>query len=265
MRLQPDQPAARVVFDPRGIHHRTIPARNLIEAVGNHAEQKNLSVAESLSIVKKLKTLDLVTGTTSLRAQGAVVQAFHGAAGYEASHTMPCQLVIGNQFPHALKRNGQLLNLNYLQRTLTLFGRCTWQRKLVNAIDLGLEWMPQDGRQHGFVSTFLDAVGAVLQGAQPSDAYRDYAKRRVAKLGELLEQARDEPFTVYDATLMLSGIYGEGLSGADVTRLQVDKEATSMLQEERVLVIESIREKDRVVPHAVVTGQLDNSIDGEEW
>ena len=265
MKLRPGQPAARVVFDPRGVHHKSIPAGNLAQAVGNHASQKSLSVAESLCIAKKLRTLEIANASTPLSGQGAVVQVFHGTAGYEACHTMPCQLVLNHQFPHALMLDGKMLNINYVQRTLTLFGRCTWQPRLVNAIDLGLEWTPQDGRQHGFVSTFLDAVQAVLHGEPPGDAYREYAKRRVRKLGELLEQAQDEPFTAYDASLLLSGLYGEGLTPVDVTRIQVDKETASTLQEEREVVIESIRQRDTVVPHAVATGELEKSIDCEEW
>jgi len=254
MKLQPGRPTDRVVFDPNGIHHKTIPAQNLIHSVANHERAKNMSVAESLYMMRKLKDIGAVRQSSSVLGQGAVLQAFHGKAGYEACHAMPCQLVVDHSFPHALKVDGKLLNASFLQRTLTLFGRCTWQPKIVNAIDAGLEWTPQDGRPAGFVSAYLDSVQAVLHGQSPSDAYRDYAKARVMTLRDLLDRVRDEPFNTYDATLLMSGLYR--MTSDDVRRLHVDAHTASEFELQRELVVETILQQDQVIPHEIVSGEL---------
>src|SRR6266850_2081716 len=138
--LTPGYSGKRLVFDRRGIHHKIIPARNLAHSVANHADQKNVSVAESLYIVERLKGLGAVQSSSVARSHRAVFQAFQGAAGYEACHTMPCQLVVDNRFPHVLSAGGNRLNPTFMQRTLDLFGRCTWQPAIVNVIDSALEW-----------------------------------------------------------------------------------------------------------------------------
>ena len=240
LKLKPDVPGQRRLhFDKDGLVHKTIPSKNLAESAANHAREKNLSVAESLCITKKLKDLGLVTAKTPVREHRAIVQTFSGKGGYEGCHTMPCQLVFDNQFPHALRFDSKLLNLTYLQRILMLSARCTWQPKIINEIDSALEWRnAEDRKQHGLVVDFIVSVKAVLDGEDPADAYRYYAQQRVELLREILERAHDEPFTVYDATMMMSNMEGGGAAPADLARLQADKYTISTFQNEYDLYLE---------------------------
>src|SRR4051794_29808546 len=71
MRLLPGVPGDRIVLDPRGIHHRTIPSKSFEHSVSNHAEVRKSTVAESLFVVEKLKGLGSVGPSTPVRVQGA--------------------------------------------------------------------------------------------------------------------------------------------------------------------------------------------------
>lgn len=263
--LKPGAVDRRLVFDPRGIHHKIIPSTSVTHSVSNHAKQKNLSVAESLYVARKLVTLGAARSQSTVSAHGAIFQAFHGnAGGNRACHTMPCQLVLDNQFPHVLRVGDKPLNGTFLQRTLTLFGRCTWQPPFVNTIDQALEWIPQDGRPFGFVSQYLDSVEAVIAGQDPRDAYWDFAKVKARKLTEVLEQTNDEPLTVHDAVL-LAGTEGSGLSPQELQQLQIEKADVNALQEQRAAVVQTLLDQDRIIPHAVLSGELQHAVDGELW
>jgi hypothetical protein len=239
MALRPGDSGRRLVLDPRGIHHHIIPSKNFAHSVANHAEQKNLSVAESLYIVERLTDLGAVGRQTVVRGQGAVMQAFHGAGGREAYHTRPCQLVLDNQFPHKLRdSSGRMFNTTFLHRTIQLFARCTWQPAVVNAIDQVLDWAPEAD----FVSLFLGSVNAVLAGTDAYDAYREFTWRKEHILHNILEQVQDEPLTLYDAMLLMGALTAPSGSDTAMTpqeleRLLADKDVLSNLQQQREIII----------------------------
>lgn len=270
MALKPDVPGqGRVFLDKDGLRHQTIPAKTLAEAAANHTEQKALSVAEALSITKKLKEIGLVRARTPVREHGAVIQTFQGKGGYQGCHTMPCQLVLDNQFPHALRLGGKLLNLTYIHRIVMLSGRCTWQPKIINDIDRAVEWrtaVDEDGPlQHGLVTDFIESVKGVLDGSSPLEAFRYYARQRVQYFDEALRLAYAEPLSMYDATMMMAAGPQGALGRADLIRLQTDRHTASRFQSDYVEVVEAIRQKDAIVPHIVATGELDKRIQAEDW
>lgn len=177
--LSPGDDGSRIILDPRGIHHRTIPSRNFAHTVANHAELRNLSAAEALYIIERLTALGAVGPETQVSEYGAVVQAFYGTAGREACHTMPCQLVLDDQFPHQLRNgDGQAFNTTFLHRTVQLFARCTLQPAVVNAIDKVLD----RSKESDFVTIYLGSVRAVPEPVGRAGAGRapDAVRRHVA-------------------------------------------------------------------------------------
>jgi hypothetical protein len=257
----------RIVLDPGGIHHKTIPSASFEHSVANHANLRNRSVAESLFIVERLADMGVVGPGTTVQGQGAIFQAFSGTGGREACHSLHCQLLLDNQFPHSLRDPaGKPLNYNFVSRVVQLFARCTLQPKVVNAIDQVLDWH----EDVDFVGTYKDAVRAVLDGNDPEDAFRDYTRVKAHTLSHLLEQVRDEPLTPYDAMLLM-GLLTEtpgsegAMTGQELERRLTDKEYLGRLQSEREQVIETYADRDRFTPHEVITGELKTTVQNEPW
>lgn len=131
MKLHPSGTGQRLILDPRGIHHKTIPARNFAQTVANHAEVRKVSIAESLFIVERLSDLGAISQGAVVSGQGAVFQSFHGTKGYEGCHSMPCQLMVNGIFPHQLRDgNGHTFNTTFLHRTINMCTRSRDRKKV---------------------------------------------------------------------------------------------------------------------------------------
>jgi hypothetical protein len=179
---------------------------------------------------------------------------------------MPCQIAFDGLLPFALAAAGTPLNSAYIMRVASLFARCTWQPPLVNRIDAALDWIPQDGREFGFVSVYLQAVKGVLAGQSVIDSYRDLLNKKRDKLVTLLEQARDEPFSLRDATILIKSSGASGMTLRELEQLQASemKKTVGELQEQRESVIETYA-RQALVPLIVSSGELARRLESESW
>jgi hypothetical protein len=263
--LKPGDRGARIYLDPRGIHHKTVPAGNFVSAVINHAEERKKSIAESLYLVERLRNLGAVHRLTQVDAQGAVFQSFRGTGERQGCHTMPCQLVLDRQFPHQLRpSDGAKFSVRYLERAIKLFARCTWSPKIVNPIDQALDWTPEAN----FVKVYTDSVKAVLSGIAPEDAYREASWRRSRVLQDLRDRVRDEPLNTYDAMLLIGALTpptDEQLNKAEIERLLSDAQYISALQDQRETVIEVYAAREQTTPVILESGQLKQEVTSEQW
>lgn len=268
MQLRPGERTPRIVLDPRGIHHRTTPARDFTAAVISHAEKRKSSIAESLAIVERLRDLGAVNRFTNVRAQGAVFQAFHGSGDRQGCHTMPCQLILDHRFPHQLTQSdGQNFSTTYLARTIELFARCTWSPRIINPIDQALDWTPEAD----FVSMYLDSVKWVLSGEDSSDAYRELSWRRQRVLRDLCERVRDEPLNTYDAMILMGALdvvepgKQQFSDPGQIDKLLSDAQFIETLQNQREIVVEGYASREQIVPNTVANGELKREIASELW
>lgn len=265
--LHPQDRNARIVLDPRGIHHRTVPAKNFESAVVHHADQRKLAVAESLCVVKRLRDIEAVHPLTDVRGQGAVFQSFRGAGERQGCHTMPCQLVLDHQYPHQLLQgDGQSFTVDYVTRSIELFARCTWSPRIVNPIDQALDWTPEAD----FVKMYLDSVQWVLSGQEPRDAYHELSWRRQRVLNDLHERVRDEPLNVTDAIMLMGAITVEPgqetvSDPKEIERLLADQHYIERLQDQREVVIETYAAREQIAPTPLETGELQSGVNAENW
>jgi len=257
----------RLILDRAG-DTLTIPARDFAHSVANHADVRNQSVAESLLIVERLRDLGAIKRNAKVDGQGAVIQSFRGtrAGGNQGCHAMHCQLILDGMFPFQLRAGQEKFNTRFLQRNILLFGRCTWQPKIVNVVDHVLDWNPVVD----FRRLYLDSVRTVLDNNKAEDAYRDYAASKARKLDELLEAVRDIP--VHDeADIMTFAAALEETSEShsyvvkEVERLLTDQSSMREFQNKRETVVEVYAERDRITPHSVAVGELKNQIQSEQW
>lgn len=262
--LDPKTKNSRLILDPRGIHHKIVPARSFVHAVINHADEKNNSALESLYVTKKLSDLGAADRTTHVAGQGAVFQAFRGTGDHQGCHTMPCKLVLDDRYPHQLvDGNGRMLNNQYTNRAIQLFARCTWSPSILNPIDQALDWTAESD----FVTIYLNAVKAVLDGESPRDAFREFAWSKYYILTQLVERVRDEPLTPEDAVLLIAPRLSPGRapSQKQLEQLLDDQSLLADLQAKRETVLETYLARDQVPPIKLSTGQLETEIASEKW
>ena len=259
----PNQKGERIILDPRGIHHTNVGASgNFAQEVRIHRDHSNLDVAESLYIVDKLRDMRVVDRHTYVGAQGAVVQAFQGTRdGHKGCHTMPCQLILGARFPFQLLQN----NL-FLQRTIQVFARCTWSSESINAMDQILDW----SEASDFVEMYKGAVREVLRGQDPTEAYGDFAGKRAEVMNQLVKQVNGAPLTNYEAVMLLGALSVEPggeipMSPREVEHRLADRREMEGLNQERVAIIEGYAESDRIIPNAVRSGELEHTVQSEDW
>jgi hypothetical protein len=267
--LNPKEPPDRIILDRGGNHHKTVPARDFVSAVTNHADQRKESVAESLLIVKRLADLGAVDSSFAvdgaIKGKGAIFQAFRGTGDVQGCHTMPCQLVMKGQYPHQLLgSDGQPLSKTYMGRVINLFARCTWSPKIINPIDTALDWMPEAD----FVTMFVDSIQAVLMGETPVNAYRELSWRKYRVLKDLCERVRDEPLDTGEAMFLMGALpdeQGMGMSRSDVQRLLTDRHFIEHLQDQREVTIDTYAEREQLMPASLLTGKLENVLGSENW
>src|SRR5262249_51829298 len=127
---------------------------------------------------------------TAVSSQGAVMQSYNASGGRVACHSLPCQLVLHNQFPHQLRAPNSLpLGPAFQERLIRLFARCTWQPASVNGVDSVLE----RATETDFVGLYERAVRAVLAGNDAEDVFRAFTARKATLERDLLEIAQDQP------------------------------------------------------------------------
>ena len=259
--VNPGQTSRRIILDARGIHHKTIPARNFAQEVANHRNQSNTDVAESLYVMDRLRQMGLLRPNSSIEAQGAVVQAFRGNdVNHKGCHTMPCQLVVDGRFPFQLHGNS-----NFLQRVIQLYARCTWSPNVVNGMDQLLDWSPDSD----FVYMYKDAVRAVAGGQDPNRAYAEFASKRAEVMKMLQRNLDSEPLTNHEALVLLGAVSLEpgsaGMSQQEMERRLADKPGMEAMNEQRVIIVEQYGECDQMTPHAVSSGHLEETVQSETW
>src|SRR5262249_10321299 len=87
---------------------------------------------------------------------------------------------------------------------------------------------------------------------------------------DYLEQALDQPLgkrDLWDVTLMFADITGEDQTTVleEVERLLTDREAVEVIQRQQVTTLETYIEADRCPPRPVITGELRQQVQSENW
>src|SRR5262249_25177135 len=157
-----------------------------------------------LFVLERLRQNGVVGPATAVRGRGASMQSYSGEPGHTvAAHSMPCQLLLDNQFLHQLRApNGRRLGLFFQERVIRLFSRCTLQRRWVNGADTPLEWY---NKPVPFVRMYEVAARHALAGHNPEDVFRAFTALKATLERDHLEQALDKPLgkrDLWDVTLM---------------------------------------------------------------
>ena len=256
----------RIYLDQKGIRHTRPPQRDFETAVRQHANVKGHTIAESLVVLQRLRERRVVDSSTLIGARGAVFQTFSGKGDRQGCHAMPCQLLLGGRYPHQLTLpGGNTFSRLYVGRMVEMFARCTWSPVSVNRIDSILEHSPGAG----FVSKYLQAVSAVLEGDSARGAYHDLSNEKRRVLDGLVEQLDDHALGVHEAMVMLGAVGmepgGEPASFADIERLLADEQTIERIAGEREVIIRTYAEREEVIPRALESGEMEAKVSAEAW
>jgi hypothetical protein len=193
------------------------------------------------------------------------MQSYRGSGGRVACHSLPCQLVLNNQFPHQLRApGGQPLGRASQERLIRLSARCTWQPLSVNGVDSVLEWAPEAD----FVGLYCGAARDVLAGNDAEDVYRAFTARKAALERDLLEIAEEQPLGERDLSVVAQ-VLADAAGGdhmavrQEVEQLLTDREALEGFQRQQVTILERYVEADLSPPRPVVTGELRQQVQSE--
>ena len=256
----------RIYLDQKGIRHIRPAQPDFEAAVRQHAALKGHTIAESLVVLERLREMRVVDPATLIGARGAVFQTFSGKGNRQGCHAMPCQLLLGGRYPHQLTPpDGNRFSRLYVGRIVEMFARCTWSPISVNRIDSILE----HSAEAGFVSKYLQAVSAVLEGDSARGAYHDMSNEKRRVLNGLVEQLEDHAIGVHDAMVLLGALSSESgaepASSAEVERLLADEQAIERIAGEREVIIRTYAEREEVSPRALESGELQAKVNAEAW